>query len=399
MIDDVPAAAIADGAGTPIYAYSLKRVLHNFHRLRAAFSPADVHIHYSAKANSSQAILRVLAAAGAGVDAVSGGEIHRALCAGFKPQDIVFAGVGKSPAEIRCALENGIGWFNVENLLELQHIASLAEALGIAEVPVALRLNPQVTANTHPYISTGHGAAKFGLSAAVTADILARANEFPRIALAGMHVHIGSQLGDAAASIAAIEKMRRLIEPYPQIKTINLGGGLPVRYRFDESAPSIEEFASALLPHLRGYRVLLEPGRAIVADAGILISEVQYVKRQAGEVFYVVDASMAELMRPPLYQAHHEIVPLAVKAGALQRGQVVGPVCETADVLARDRQLPPLQVGDRIALMTAGAYGMVMASNYNSRLRPAEAVVDVDGTGWRVSRRRETLADLLRNEL
>jgi len=399
MIDDVSASAIADKVNTPVYIYSLKRVLHNFHRLQAAFSPVDAQIYYSAKANGNLPILRTLTQAGAGIDTVSGGEIYRAIRAGAKPKDIVFAGAGKSREEIRYALEQGIGWLNVENVLELEHIHAIASSLDMESVRVALRFNPQVTADTHPYISTGHGAAKFGLTAAVIQKILAEAEQFPRIDFRGIHIHIGSQLGNSQATLRAVEKLLELIRPYPRIDTINLGGGLPVAYRFDEEIPAVDDFVAALAPYLRGYKVLIEPGRSVVADAGILAAEVQYVKQQAGQVFYIVDAGMTELIRPSLYQAHHEILPLVESTGASTIGQVVGPVCETADVLANDRRLPPLQVGDRIAMMTAGAYGMVMSSNYNARPRPAEVVVGPGGTSWSVSRRRESMKDLLRCEL
>ena len=399
MMDDVSVAAIASEAGTPIYIYSLKRVRQNFCRLRDAFSQADAHIHYSVKANSNLDVLRTLTQAGAGIDAVSGGEIFRALRAGANPKDIVFAGVGKSREEIKYALEQGVGWLNVENVLELDYINATADSLDIESARVALRLNPQVTANAHPYMSTGHGAAKFGLTAQVIQEVLAAAERFPRIAFAGIHIHIGSQLGDTKATLGAVKKLLELIRPYPKIDTINLGGGLPTAYRFGEGVPTAADFAEALAPHLKGYRVLIEPGRSLVADAGILVAEVQYVKRQAGQTFYIVDASMTELMRPSLYQAHHEIVPLVQSSGDLSLTQIVGPVCETADVLAKDRELPRLQVGDKIAIMTAGAYGMVMSSNYNARPRPAEAVIGIKGKSWSISRKRESMQDLLRHDL
>ena len=399
MMDDVSVSTIADKAGTPVYIYSLKRILRNFRRLRDAFSQVDAHIHYSAKANSSLAVLKVLTDAGAGIDAVSGGEIFRALRAGASPKDIVFAGVGKSREEIKYALEQGIGWLNVENVLELEYINAIADSLKIESARVALRLNPQVTADTHPYMSTGHGAAKFGLTAQVIQEVLAAAEQFPRIAFAGIHIHIGSQLGDVKATLYAVKKLLELIRPYPDIDTINLGGGLPAAYRFGEGVPAAADFAAALAPYLKGYRVLIEPGRSLVADAGILVTEVQYVKRQAGQTFYIVDASMTELMRPSLYQAHHEIAPLVQSSGDSSLAQIVGPVCETADVLAKDRELPRLRVGDKVAIMTAGAYGMVMSSNYNARPRPAEAVIGVEGNSWAISRKRESMQDLLRHDL
>ena len=344
------------------------------------------------------AILRALNNAGSGFDCVSAGEIHRTLKAGAVARDIVFAGVGKTREEIAFAVSKGIGWFNVENLLELRHINDAATRMGVESVRVALRLNPQVTANTHPHMATGHGAAKFGLTADVVRELLAQQDNYPRINIAGIHMHIGSQLSDSEATLKALDSLLELIGPYAQIRNINLGGGLPVAYRFGESIPPLDNLVDALGDRLLEYQVLLEPGRSIVADAGMLVAEVLYVKRQAGQVFYIVDASMAELLRPALYQAHHEVAPLRRSDGEREIAQVVGPVCESADVLARDRELPLLREGDKVALMTAGAYGMSMASNYNARLRPAEVVVAESGDQWRISRRRETFADLLRND-
>jgi len=398
MIDDLPVDAIARELETPVYVYSLKRIQENYRRLKAAFEPVGGRIHYSAKANSNAAILRTLIDEGAGIDAVSGGEIARALQAGAAAQDIVFAGVGKTVAEIASAVERGIGWFNVENELELQYINEAASSIGTEELQVALRFNPEVSANTHPHIATGHGGAKFGLTARAISDALEQPERYPYLSICGIHVHIGSQLGDSAATIQALAKTKQLIIPYPEIHTINLGGGLPVAYRLDQSIPALENLVSEIAPHLRGYKVLLEPGRAIVADAGILLATVLYVKEQAGKIFYIVDAGMTELIRPALYGARHEIVPLTLSDGEPVTAQVVGPVCESADVLAQDREMARLKVGDQVAIMTAGAYGMAMASNYNSRLRPAEVVVAVDGASWSVSRRRETLEDLLRLE-
>ncbi len=397
-IDAISVDEVANQVGTPTYVYSLKRVLENYNRLKTAFAQLDTHIHYSAKANSNLAILKSLSEAGAGVDTVSMGEIYRAIQACVDPQHIVFAGVGKTRQEIDYAIQQDIGWFNVENVLELDYIQASAKAQNVEAVNVALRLNPQVTANTHPYISTGHGGAKFGLTAEVIEGILEKQAKYPNIKFAGIHLHIGSQLGDKDATIQAVEKAVALIQPYPQIRTINMGGGIPVPYHFDEETPSIESFAQSLVPLLKDYAVLLEPGRSIVADAGILITEVQYVKQQAGQTFYITDGSMAELIRPSLYQAHHEIVPVKKSDGDLTVN-IVGPVCETADVLAKDRVLPEMNVGDKVVVMTAGAYGMVMASNYNARLRPAEVVVSADGESWSVARKRETLEDLLRHEM
>lgn len=398
MIDDLPADAIARQLETPVYIYSLKRIQANYRRLNTAFEPVGARIHYSAKANSNSAILRTLIDEGAGLDVVSGGEIARALQAGAAAQDIIFAGVGKTVAEITSAVERGIAWFNVENELELQHINEAASSRGMEKVQVALRLNPEVSVDTHPHISTGHGGAKFGMTAGTIANLLAEPQRYPNLNICGIHVHIGSQLGSSAATIQALAKTSQLIAPYPEINTINLGGGLPVAYRLGQPIPSLDNLVSAIAPYLHDYHLLLEPGRAIVADAGILIATVLYVKAQAGKLFYIVDASMTELIRPALYGARHEIVPLVQSHDKRVLAQVVGPVCESADVLAQDREMARLQVGDRVAIMTAGAYGMAMSSNYNSRMRPAEVIVAADGRGWSLSRRRETIDDILRLE-
>lgn len=386
QVDNFALETIANEVGTPVYVYSLRRVLDNYRRLQQAFAPVSAQLHYSVKANGNAAILEALVEQGSSFDCVSGGEIRRVLAAGGAARQIVFAGVGKTRAEIVYAVESGVGWLNVENALELDYIQAAAERAGAESVLVALRLNPQVTANTHPKIATGHGGAKFGMTAEVIRDLLAKQGNYPRINFAGIHIHIGSQLGDSQATLRALEKALDLARPYPQIRTINLGGGLPVAYRFADSLPPLDELVHSLASRLGEYRVLLEPGRAIVADAGALLAEVLYVKRQAGQVFYILDAGMTDLLRPALYDAHHEVLPLRKPSAGGEVAQVVGPVCESTDVLARDRLLPPLQVGDKVALMTAGAYGMAMASTYNARPLPTEVVVNVDGTGWRMSR-------------
>lgn len=398
FIDEVLASDIAKSVGTPVYIYSLKRVLDNYERIKAAFSNFDSHIHYSAKANANLTILRTLIEVGASIDCVSAGEIFRAFKAGAKGEDIVFAGVGKTSQEIQFALENKVAWFNVENIAELEIINQLAATLGLENVQVALRLNPDVTANTHPNIATGHGGAKFGLTVQVIAQILATQAQYSQINIAGLHVHIGSQLADTKGTVEAVEKSLELITPYENIRTLNIGGGLPARYHADSDLPSFSDFAEAIKPLVKGYTILLEPGRSIIGDAGILLANVLYEKKQDGQRFIILDASMTEIIRPMLYQAHHDIVPLKQSNENIVT-QVVGPVCETTDVLGRDVLLPELSAGDGIAILTAGAYGMVMASNYNARPRPAEVVVNPDGKTWRIVRQRETWEDLLRGEL
>lgn len=397
MIDAVPAQTLADEAGTPLYAYSLRRAVANLRRIQDAFADIDAEVHYSAKANANLTILRTLIDAGAGIDAVSAGEIYRALQAGASSSDIVFAGVGKTPDEIRYALEQGIGWFNAENYDEVTLINRLAAGMGRAGVRVALRLNPDVTATTHPHIATGHGAAKFGMTADAVRTILSAAADYPQLDICGIHVHIGSQLHDTAATVAAVERACEIAAPYARVNTLNVGGGFPADYGLDETLPDPADFARALSPLVGDYRLLLEPGRSIIGDAGILLARVLYTKEQGGQRFVIIDGSMTELIRPALYDAAHHIVPVTQRP-ATELAQVVGPVCETTDIIGRDVPLPPLQAGDVLAILTAGAYGAVMASNYNARLKPAEVAVMPDGENWRVIRRREIFADLIAHE-
>ncbi|MDX1994910.1 MAG: diaminopimelate decarboxylase [bacterium] len=396
-VDDVAVADIAAQVGTPVYIYSLRRILDNLERIWWAFGIVAQNIHYSAKANANLTILRTIIESGTSIDAVSGGEIFRALKAGANAEDIVFAGVGKTPAELRYALEVGVEWFNVENVRELDHLNAIAGELD-RTAQIALRLNPEVSANTHRYIATGHGGAKFGLTAETIRTILARQSEYPHLNFEGIHVHIGSQLHDTAGTRQAIEIALELMAPYPQLKTLNIGGGLPVPYEAEADLPTWEAFAAEVKPLLKGYDVYLEPGRSVVADAGILVGQVLYTKQQAGETFYITDASMTELIRPALYEAHHEIIPVRRRDSATSAASIVGPVCETADVLGQNRDLPALNEGDLLAVLTSGAYGMVMSSNYNARPRPAEVAVNRDGKSWQVIRQRETWDNLIELE-
>jgi diaminopimelate decarboxylase len=396
--DTVRVADIAAQVGTPAYIYSLRRALGNLRRIQTAFVPLNAHIHYSAKANGNLAVLRTLIDAGAGIDAVSAGEIFRALKAGARAEDIVFAGVGKTPEELRYAVEQGVGWFNVENVEELRLLDAIAAERNVS-VRVALRLNPNVTARTHRHIATGHGGAKFGLAADVVSQILLTQSRYRNARIEGIHIHIGSQLSDTDATEQAVRSALAMIAPYPDIRTVNIGGGLPVTYRPDEHLPDYAAFAAALAPLLEDYDVILEPGRSIIADAGLLVMRVLYLKDQGDGAFVITDAGMTELIRPALYEAHHEIVPLRQSDGAEIQAHIAGPVCETTDVLARNVTLNGVQPGDLLAALTAGAYGMVMASNYNARLRPPEVVVHEDGETWHIARRRETWDDLVAAEI
>lgn len=394
--DDIPLRSIVESVGTPTYVYSLKRAVANLRRLQDAFSTIDAHIHYSAKANNNHDLLRTLVAAGAGVDCVSGGEIYAALKAGCPPERIVFAGVGKTPEDLRYAVEQRIGWINIENVEECDLLNALGHQHGTT-LRISVRLNPAVEASTHKHIATGHGGAKFGLTSDAARALLERQADYPYLKFEGIHVHIGSQLEETSATAAAVYHALDLIAPYPDIRTVDIGGGLPVVYAPGQSVPDAETFARILRPMLEFYHVILEPGRSIVADAGVLLTKVLYVKEQSGHKFVILDAGMTELLRPALYEAHHDIVPLIQPASdaRLESVEVVGPVCETTDTLAHARALPPLAPGDHVALLTAGAYGFVMASNYNARPHPAEIVVSDDGSAWRVSRLRQTWADIV----
>lgn len=397
MVDGILVSDIIQAVGTPTYLYSQQRILDNYHAIEAAFSALDCHIHYSVKANGNLHILATLIQAGAGIDCVSGGEIFRARQAGAHGRQIVFAGVGKTASEIQFALENEVAWFNVENVYELDIINDLAQGLGLASVQIALRFNPQVTANTHPHIATGHGGAKFGLTATVIQDILRDTSRWQALTFCGLHVHIGSQLHDTDATVDALTAARELIRPYHEINTLNIGGGFPAHYDDKTQLPSMQAFAQAIRPLIEDYHLIIEPGRSIVADAGILATQILYVKEQAGQRFYIVDGSMTELIRPMLYQAQHQIVALKCMSPDTHVVQVVGPVCETTDILGRDVSLAEMKRGDYLAILTTGAYGTVMASNYNARPKPAEVMVTTSGT-WQFIRRRETWDDLINQE-
>ncbi len=392
---------LADEFGTPLYVYSAGAIRENYRRLAAAFAPLKPLICFAVKANFNLSILRLLRGEGSGFDIVSGGELFRALRAGAAPQAIVFAGVGKTDAELAEALAAGIGWFNVESADELGRLNRLAAARG-QKARVAHRLNPDVNPDTHQHIQTGGARNKFGLPLAEALRVAQRAAaDFPAIDLRGVHIHIGSQVPAPSTTLRAVEVALEFAARVEGIDTLDLGGGFPVPYREDDPFPSIEAFAGPiverLLPQAGRMRVHLEPGRYLVAQAGALVTTVQAVKNVAGRRTLVVDAGMQSLLRPALYDAFHRVLPLAqAEAGALAEADVVGPICESADVLARDRQLPALAPGDRLAILDVGAYGFSMASQYNSQPRPAEVMVD--GEGVRLVRRRETYEDLVAGE-
>ncbi|WP_028990199.1 diaminopimelate decarboxylase [Thermithiobacillus tepidarius DSM 3134] len=394
--EGVPLSAIAADVGTPVYVYSKAAIRGRYRHFAEALGP-DALVCFAVKANSNLAVLRVLAEAGAGFDIVSGGELVRVLRAGGAADKVVFSGVGKSAADIRLALEAGIFCFNVESEPELRRINALAGELGRV-APVALRVNPDVDPKTHPYISTGLSENKFGIPIERAPAVYRQAAALPHVRIRGIACHIGSQLldlspiGDAARRLVAL--LRTLQAEGISIHHLDLGGGVGIRYR-DEEAPSPEDYARAVREALDGLDIPLvfELGRAVVGNAGVLLTQVEYLKIGEGKHFCVVDAAMNDLMRPALYNAYHEILPVRRRGGDSAVYDVVGPVCETGDFFARGRELAGVAAGDLLAVMSAGAYGFVMSGNYNTRPRVPEVLVD--GSAYTVVRRRETLDDLL----
>jgi diaminopimelate decarboxylase len=400
--EQVPVERIAQAAGTPVYIYSHRTLVGHLRKLQAAFAALRPLICFSVKANANLAILRLLVRRGAGLDIVSGGELFKALQAGCPPSRIVFASVGKRPDEIREALRAGIFCFNVESAAELEAIDAAARSLR-TQARVALRINPDVRARTHRYITTGVAESKFGIDPRTALELLRRHEAFPNLRILGVHLHIGSQITEAAPFVRAIRRAAGVIRTGRglglRLQWMNLGGGLGIVYR-DERPQTPRAFAAAVVPLLKPLRVrlILEPGRFIVGNAGVLVTRVLYVKPARRRRFAVVDAGMNDLLRPALYGAYHEVVPVH-PSGALNgaRYDVVGPVCESADVLAQDRPLGRLVPGRLLAVLGAGAYGSTMASNYNGRVRPAEVLVR--GGRWALIRRRETARDLVRHDL
>lgn len=399
QIESVALSAIAQEFGTPCYVYSKAALTAAYQTFDQAFAGRDHLICYAVKANSNLAILQTLAKLGSGFDIVSGGELQRVLKAGGDPKKIVFSGVGKSSDEIRLALQVGILCFNVESEMELTRLNHLASEMNQI-APVSLRVNPDVDAKTHPYISTGLKENKFGIPMADAERIYSAAQQLPNVHIAGLDCHIGSQLTELDPFIEASQKMLALLDHLAQqgvaIEHLDLGGGLGIRYT-QENPPTIADYVQALCACVgqRSPRILIEPGRSMVGNAGILLTRVEYLKHAPHRNFAIVDAAMNDLMRPALYDAHHDIIPVVKKAGQAQTYQVVGPVCETGDFLGHDRALY-LEADDLLAVMSAGAYGMSMSSNYNTRPRAAEVMVDGDHV--HLIRARETIDHLLTGE-
>ena len=423
--EDVDLARVAEKFGTPLYVYSAGTILDHYTRLDAALTPLDHLICYAVKANSNRAILKLLADAGAGFDIVSGGELHRALAAGGDPAKCTFAGVGKSREEIEYALDQRVYSFNVESEAELEYIDRIAGVKKL-RAPVAVRVNPDIDPRTHEYISTGSRENKFGIALDRIPAVYERAATMRNIDVVGVQMHIGSQITEAEPFAEAITKVAAIVRDlksrYP-IKFFSIGGGMGIIYRralesgsgkwwhdhgSESSAFSIRNYADVIMPPLRelSIRILVEPGRFLVGNAGVLLTRVRYMKQSGVKKFAIVDAGMNDLVRPALYQSYHEIVPVeepitnknkSRNKNRIERIDIVGPVCESGDFFALDREMPEVREGDLLAIMSAGAYGFVMASHYNSRPLPAEALVR--GDGFALIRKRQTWKDLVRDEV
>ncbi|MDF1821083.1 MAG: diaminopimelate decarboxylase [Alcanivoracaceae bacterium] len=396
--EDVSLTHLAERFGTPLYVYSRATLERHYRAFDDAFGDHPHQVCYAVKANSNLAVLNVLARLGAGFDIVSGGELERVLAAGGTPDRIVFSGVGKTAAEMEQALQAGIHCFNVESAAELELLNIVAGEQGVV-APIALRVNPDVDAQTHPYISTGLKENKFGVDIEQAPAIYHRAREMAHIEIVGVDCHIGSQLTSLAPFEDALERVLALVKTLANdgisVRHLDLGGGLGVTYR-DETPPAPADYIKALLARLPAdMPVHIEPGRAIAANAGVFVTQVLYLKPTEHRNFAIVDGAMNDLIRPSLYSAWQEIVPVTPRDADCRNWDVVGPVCETGDFLGKDRVLS-LESGDLLAVRSAGAYGFSMASNYNSRNRPAEVLVDGD-QAWLV-RQRETVADQLRQE-
>ena len=415
--EDVDLVRVAEKFGTPTYVYSAGTILDHLTRLNGALATLDHLICYAVKANSNRSILKLLADAGAGFDIVSGGELFRVLAAGGDPAKCTFAGVGKSPEEIEYAVELGVYSFNIESESELEHIDRIAGAKNL-RAPIALRANPDVDPHTHEYISTGSRENKFGVALGQLPAAYERAAEMRNIDIIGVQMHIGSQITEAAPFANAIKKLapivRELKSKYP-IKFFSIGGGMGIIYRRalesgsgkwwhdhggETSAFSIRDYADAIVPPLRelNLRILVEPGRFLVGNAGVLLARVSCIKKSGAKKFAIVDAGMNDLIRPALYHSYHEIVPVKeTRSERESKIDIVGPVCESGDFFALDREMPELHEGDLLAIMSAGAYGFVMASNYNSRRLPSEVLVR--GDKFALIRQRQTWEDLASGEV
>lgn len=375
--------------------------MEHYRKLKDAFSSIDPLICYSVKANSNLAILKTLVDAGAGLDVVSGGELHRAVSVGCPPEKIVYASVGKTDDEIEEAIKRNILFFNVESFSELENINRISQRLNMVS-GVAIRINPDVEPKTHKFIVTGKLTTKFGIDLRIAEKIFLSRKKFPHLRISGIHIHIGSQITESTAYVAAITKIaafiRKLQKEGVELECLNIGGGLGIVYD-RESPQTAQYFARKILPLLKPIKlkVIMEPGRFIIGNAGILLTKALYIKKTPRKKFLIIDAGMNDLIRPALYDAHHAIQPLRKHNRRPEKVDIVGPICESGDFLAKGRVIPEIKAGEYLAVMSAGAYGFSMSSNYNSRRRAAEVLVDKSTV--RLIRKRETYEDLVRNEI
>jgi len=399
--EDVKVADVAKKIPTPFYLYSYKTFIDHYKKLETAFATVKPLICFSVKSNSNIAVLRALGKNGAGLDIVSGGELYRSRLAGVDPKKVVYAGVGKKSGEIVDAIKLGILLFNVESEEELDEIQLVAKELR-KKVNVAVRINPDVAAKTHAHIITGKGDTKFGLDFKAARRIFDSRDDYPNLNIRGVHIHIGSQILDAEPFVDAIKKVSGFLKKNNiKVDYFNIGGGLGIMYSI-ENPQTAKSFAEKVLPMLKapGLKIILEPGRFISGNSGILVTKVLYTKKTPNNKFVIVDSGMSDLIRPSLYTAYHKIVPVSVNynsSDTSEKVDVVGPICESGDFLGKDRFLPEMRKGDLLAVMGAGAYGFTMSSNYNSRPRAAEVMV-ISGKAY-VIRKQETQKDLVRGEI
>jgi diaminopimelate decarboxylase len=401
-VDGVRLAAIAEAVGTPAYVYSAAKIRAQYQALDQALAPVPHRIHFAVKANANLAVLGLLRQLGAGVDIVSGGELVRAQRAGFRGEDVVFSGVGKTLEEMESALGAGVGIVNVESEEELELLARVAGAKGVSAA-VAIRVNPDVEVDVHPYTATGDKAKKFGVPRDEAEALAWRASRTPGLVLRGLAMHIGSGIGSVGPFVEAVLRVLEIVAALRErgvtsLTTLDLGGGLGIRYRPDDNPLDVTAYAEAILPHVAASRLnlVVEPGRFIVGNAGVLLTRVLYRKRSGGRMIAITDAGMTDLIRPSHYQAYHAIDVDGGVGRAPVVYDVVGPICESGDFLALERELPELRRGDLLAVRGAGAYGFVMSSTYNARPRPPEVMVD-EGR-FAVVRTRESVEDLMRGE-
>ncbi len=400
FVENLSVEAIAERYGTPLYIYSHRTAIEHFRKIKNAFDEIDTLICYSVKANSNLSILNELRKEGAGFDIVSGGELFRVLKVGADPQKIVYAGVGKTVDEIKYAIKSGILLFNVESLNELKQINKVAKSMK-KTASVGLRINPDVEASTHHYITTGKKENKFGIDILVARKLFNEAKRYKHIKIKALDMHIGSQITVIEPYVKAVGKMKVLIEEMRaygvKVEYLDIGGGLGIIYN-EEKPATADMFASAIKPIIKGLgvKLILEPGRFIIGNAGILVTRVIYNKKGGIKNFLITDAGMNDLIRPSLYQAYHKILPVTIKKGQIKSYDIVGPICESGDFFAKDRHMPEIKEDELLAIRSAGAYGMSMASNYNSRRRAAEVMVK--GNKAVLIRERETFDDLVSKE-